>query len=104
MTDDKRTDQPPTSIDGSLFCGDVDNEGLIVGGNLTVQGIGAQDLDKLTGLILDALRSSRAVTITGGKGDATVLAVDGESRVEVSREQGAALARRTAGRSTPGHA
>jgi formylglycine-generating enzyme required for sulfatase activity len=97
MTDDKRTDQPPTSIDGSLFCGDVDNEGLIVGGNLTVQGIGAQDLDKLTGLILDALRSSRAVTITGGKGDATVLAVDGESRVEVSREQGAALARRTAG-------
>jgi formylglycine-generating enzyme required for sulfatase activity len=95
MTDKERTDQL-TSIGGSLFHGEVDNEGLIVGGNLTVQGIGAQDLDALTGLILDALRSARAVAIAGGHGDTTVLAVDGRPRVVVSREQGAALARRTA--------
>jgi formylglycine-generating enzyme required for sulfatase activity len=96
MSEEERADQTPASIGGSLFHGEVDNEGLIVGGSLTIQGIGAQDLDKLTGLILDALRSARAVAIAGGQGDTTVLAVDGEPRVVVSREQGAALARRTA--------
>jgi formylglycine-generating enzyme required for sulfatase activity len=95
MTDEERTDQP-SSIGGSLFHGEVDNEGLIVGGNLTVQGVGAQDLDALTGLILDALRSAKAVAIAGGQGDTTVLAVEGQPHVVVSREQGAALARRTA--------
>jgi formylglycine-generating enzyme required for sulfatase activity len=90
------TNQP---TNGSLFHGDVTarDHSLIVGGNLTVQGISDADLDTLAARILDALRADAAVTIAGGPENTTVLALDGEPHVVVSREQGRALARRTTG-------
>ncbi|RLC71988.1 MAG: hypothetical protein DRI81_16955, partial [Chloroflexi bacterium] len=98
--DDQSTNQSPHQpIHGSFFGGDVDaQDSLVVGGNLTVQGIGAADLDEITRLVLAALRSAKSIAIAGGAGDTTVLAVEGQPHLVVSREQGAALARRTAER------
>ncbi len=92
------TDHPvPRSIGGSFFGGDLDaRDSLVVGGDLTVQGVSAADLDEITRLVLTALRSAKTVAIAGGEGNTTVLAVEDQPRVVVSREQGAALARRTA--------
>lgn len=92
------TDHPePRSIGGSFFGGDSDvRDSLVVGRDLTIQGVSAADLDKITRLVLDALRSAKTIAIAGGAGNTTVLAVDDRPHVVVSREQGAALARRTA--------
>ncbi|UCC32060.1 MAG: restriction endonuclease, partial [Phycisphaerales bacterium] len=89
------------TIEGSLVHGDVQADSSIVVGrdlHLTVQGLDPAALDELTDRILAALRSDAPIAIGGGQDDGTtVLAVDGEPRVVTSREQGAALARRTAG-------
>ncbi len=63
--------------------------------HLTVQGLNVADLDVLTERILSALRSAAPVAIAGGPRNTTVLAVDGEPQVVISREQGRALAHRT---------
>jgi len=63
---------------------------------LTVQGLGDAALDILTERILETLRSPASVAIAGGPDETTVLTVDDEPQVVVSREQGLALARRTA--------
>ena len=95
---------PPARIDlrgaqlgGGVVAGGVTaREGsLVVGGNLTVQGLGAADLDKLTDLILGALRSAAPVAIAGRPDETTILAVNGEPQVVVSREQARALALRS---------
>jgi len=100
MTDDDQpTDRPSNQpIQGSLFHGDVDaRDSLVVGGDLTVQGVSGSDLNEITRLVLAALRSAKSVAIAGGAGNTTILAVEGQPHVVVSREQGAALARRSAG-------
>ena len=92
------TGQPkPTPTDGSIFHGDVRAKDSLIAGrdlHLTVQGLTPTDLDTLTDRILSALRSATPVAIGGGAENTTVLAVDGEPRVVVSREQGRALASR----------
>ena len=97
--DDQATDRPSNQpIQGSLFHGDVDaRDSLVVGGDLTVQGVSGSDLNEITRLVLAALRSAKSVAIAGGAGNTTILAVEGQPHVVVSREQGAALARRSAG-------
>jgi len=87
------------AIGGSVFQGDVRAEGSIITGGalyLTVQGNTPDDLNKLTERILAALRTDASVAIAGGLDNTTVLTVGGEPHVVVSREQGLALARRTA--------
>jgi formylglycine-generating enzyme required for sulfatase activity len=74
-------------VEGSVIVGDL---------NLTVPGLSSTDLNTLMARILEALRSAAPVTIAGGPGDTTVLAVDGEPQVVASKEQGAALAGRAA--------
>lgn len=63
---------------------------------LTVQGLTSDDLDTLSGRILEALCSAAPVEIAGGADETTVFTVDGESQVVISREQGKALALRAA--------
>jgi formylglycine-generating enzyme required for sulfatase activity len=95
---DQQTDRPEArSIGGSLFGGDVTaDESLVVGGDLTltVHGLSDDDLETLTARILEALRSEAHLVIAGGPEKTTILAVDGEPDVVVSREQARALARR----------